>query len=84
MLLLILKLPMLLNHTIVVLLFSVVLYSAVPELLLLSGKYGVYRVALALVSMQLPLVAVGVRDAREDPYLQSEPVWQAFPLQCPA
>lgn len=84
MLLLILKLPMLLNHTIVVLLFSVVLYSAVPELLLLSGKYGVYRVALVLVSMQLPLVAVGVRDAREDPYLQSEPVWQAFPLQCPA
>lgn len=84
MLLLILKLPMLLNHTIVVLLFSVVLYSAVPELLLLSGKYGVYRVALVLISMQLPLVAVGVRDAREDPYLQSEPVWQAFPLQCPA
>lgn len=65
-------------------LFSVISYSVVPELLWLSGKYGVYPVTLALVSVQLPFIRVGEHDSREDPYLQSEQVWQGLLLQHPA
>lgn len=50
----IIKLPMLWNHTVVIL-SAVLSYSPVPEVLLLPEKCGRSRVAPMLVSMQLPL-----------------------------